>query len=327
MEDRDIILQVKDLHKDYPVMQGLIFQKEIGKVRAVNHISFDLYRGETLGVIGESGCGKTSLSRVVMGLEDATSGSVTFMGSQVRRKMSSQLRRHIQMVFQDPYSSLDPRMSVKRILEEPLRIHSKMGSKEKREKVLPLLEQVGLPEESLRRYPHEFSGGQRQRIGIARALILEPELLICDEPVSALDVSVQAQILNLLRFLQEEKKLTYLFVSHDMSVIRHISDRILVMYLGQMMELADKKTLFTSPAHPYTKALMEAVPIPDPSVKDQCKVLAGEIPSPIDIPAGCPFSARCPYASDICREKKPEVREIEPGHFVTCHRYSGEVTQ
>ena len=326
MEDREIILEVKDLQKDYPVMRGLIFQKEIGRVQAVNRVSFNLYRGETLGVIGESGCGKTTLSRVAMGLEDVTSGSVTFMGHQIKKGMDHELRSHIQMVFQDPYSSLDPRMSVKRILEEPLRIHSKMNAKEKRERVLPLLEQVGLPEEALERYPHEFSGGQRQRIGIARALILEPELLICDEPGSALDVSVQAQILNLLRILQKEKKLTYLFVSHDMSVIRHISDRILVMYLGQMMELADKKTLFSHPAHPYTKALMEAVPVPDPQVKDQCKVLAGEIPSPIHAPAGCPFCTRCPQAKEVCRREKPAQKEIEPGHFVACHLYSREET-
>ena len=321
MENKKIILEIKNLHKDYPVLQGLILPKEVGRVQAVNQISFQLYQGETLGIIGESGCGKTTLARVVMGLEDATSGSITFLGQEIKKGMSPSLRRHMQMVFQDPYSSLDPRMSVKRILEEPLRIHCHMSKTEKKERILPLLEQVGLSEDALGRFPHEFSGGQRQRIGIARALVLEPELLICDEPVSALDVSVRAQILNLLHTLQKEKGLTYLFVSHDMSVIRHISDRILVLYLGQMMEMADKKTLFSRPAHPYTKALMEAVPIPDPRVKDQCRVLAGEIPSPIHTPAGCPFSTRCPSATDRCRNERPMPREIEPGHLVACHLY------
>lgn len=320
----ETILKAEKLTKDYPVLKGLIIPKEIGRVKAVNDISFEIQSGETLGVIGESGCGKTTLARIVMGLEDVSSGSVSFMGKTIKKGMRKDLRRHIQMIFQDPYSSLDPRMSVRRILEEPLRIHCKMTKDERLDRVLPLLEQVGLPAESLERYPHEFSGGQRQRIGIARALILEPELIVCDEPVSALDVSVQAQILNLLRSLQKEKHLSYLFVSHDMSVIRHISDRILVMYLGQMMELADKRTLFETPAHPYTKALMKAVPVPDPEIKDQCHVLKGEIPSPVDVPSGCPFCTRCPKSMGICSQSRPEVNEIEDGHFVACHLYNKE---
>lgn len=316
------ILEVTDLCKEYPVKKGVLIQREIGRVRAVNHISFELYQGETLGIIGESGCGKTTLSRIVIGLEDATSGTVTFLGKQIHTHMPSELRRNIQMVFQDPYSSLDPRMSIRRILEEPLRIHEHMSAKEKLAVVLPLLEQVGLSAEDLKKYPHEFSGGQRQRIGIARALVTNPKLVLCDEPVSALDVSIQAQILNLMKSLQKEKGLTYMFVSHDMSVISHISDRILVMYLGQAVELADKESLFREPAHPYTKALMRAVPVPDPREENQCQVLEGEIPSPIEVPEGCPFCTRCQEAGPRCKKSRPQMKELAEGHMVACHLYT-----
>ncbi len=321
------ILEVEQLKKYYPVKKGLILQKEIGQVRAVDEVSFALYRGETLGVIGESGCGKSTLIRMLIGLEKPTGGEIRFLGEPIEKGMPASLRREMQMVFQDPYSSLDPRMSVRRILEEPLRIHGGMSAEQKKQVILPLLEQVGLPREALKKYPHEFSGGQRQRIGIARALALKPTLLLCDEPVSALDVSIQAQILNLFRDLQRQYHLTLLFVSHDMSVIRYISDRVMVMYLGQVMEIATKKELFEHPAHPYTQALMRAVPVPDPERQDQCAVLEGEIPSPIHAPAGCPFSTRCPYASELCRRQRPQMRPVGEGHLTACHRYSEEVAR
>ncbi len=319
---KEKILEVVDLCKEYPVKRGALLPKEIGRVHAVNHVSFTLYQGETLGIIGESGCGKTTLIRMLMGLEEATGGYVQFGDKKIHRHMPPLVRKNIQMVFQDPYASLDPRMSIQRILEEPLRIHERMSAEEKKSRILPLLEQVGLSRDSLKKYPHEFSGGQRQRIAIARALVTDPQLLLCDEPVSALDVSIQAQILNLLKDLQEKKKLTYVFVSHDMSVISHISDRVLVMYLGQAVELAEKEDLFEHPLHPYTQALMQAVPIPDPREQDQCKVLEGEIPSPMDLPPGCPFCARCKKALAICKEIRPQMAETEDGHQVACHLYT-----
>lgn len=327
MQENEIILEVKNLQKDYPVKKGLIIQKEIGHVRAVDQVSFQLLRGETLGVIGESGCGKTTLSRIIMGLEDATAGEVTYLGQTISTKMPPAMRKNIQMVFQDPYSSLDPRMSIRRILEEPLRIHMHMNAREKMEVILPILKQVGMTEEVLEKYPHEFSGGQRQRIGIARALVTNPQILLCDEPVSALDVSIQAQILNLFRNLQKRNGLTYLFISHDMSVIRHVSDRILVMYLGQTMEIAEKGELFKNPLHPYTKALMRAVPIPNPLKTNQCQVLEGETPSPMKAPVGCPFCTRCAEANARCAEQKPVMSQVNPGHYVACHLYSEEGVQ
>ena len=319
---KEKILEVVDLCKEYPVKRGALLPKEIGMVHAVNHVSFTLYQGETLGIIGESGCGKTTLIRMLMGLEEATGGYVQFGDKKIHRHMPPLVRKNMQMVFQDPYASLDPRMSIQRILEEPLRIHERMSAEEKKSRILPLLEQVGLSRDSLKKYPYEFSGGQRQRIAIARALVTDPQLLLCDEPVSALDVSIQAQILNLLKDLQEKKKLTYVFVSHDMSVISHISDRVLVMYLGQAVELAEKEDLFEHPLHPYTQALMQAVPIPDPREQDQCKVLEGEIPSPMDLPSGCPFCARCKKALAICKEIRPQMAETEDGHQVACHLYT-----
>lgn len=319
---KEKILEVVDLCKEYPVKKGALVQKEIGRVHAVNHVSFELFQGETLGIIGESGCGKTTLIRMLIGLEEATGGYVQFMEKKMHRHMPSSVRKNIQMVFQDPYASLDPRMSIQRILEEPLRIHEHMTGKEKKSVIIPLLEQVGLAKEDLKKYPHEFSGGQRQRIGIARALVTNPQVLLCDEPVSALDVSIQAQILNLLKDLQDKKKLTYVFVSHDMSVISHISDRVLVMYLGQAVELADKESLFKKPLHPYTQALMQAVPVPDPREQNQCKGLEGEIPSPMNVPRGCPFCTRCKKAVAGCKENRPRMVEIAEGHSVACHLYT-----
>ena len=303
-KEREKILEIKNLCMEFPAGKKKT-------VKALNNVTFDIYKGENFGLVGESGCGKSTLSKTILGLHDNYTGEV---------KVRDGVRP--QMVFQDPYASLDPRMSIQRILEEPLRIHERMSAEEKKSRILPLLEQVGLSRDSLKKYPHEFSGGQRQRIAIARALVTDPQLLLCDEPVSALDVSIQAQILNLLKDLQEKKKLTYVFVSHDMSVISHISDRVLVMYLGQAVELAEKEDLFEHPLHPYTQALMQAVPIPDPREQDQCKVLEGEIPSPMDLPSGCPFCARCKKALAICKEIRPQMAETADGHQVACHLYT-----
>ncbi len=324
MSDRELLLEVKDAKKYFPVKKGFIAQKVIGYVRAVDGVTFNLYKGETLGVIGESGCGKTTLSRLIIGLEDATGGELRFRGELLSTRMRPELRQKIQMVFQDPYSSIDPRMNIRRIIEEPLRIHTHLSAKEKLDRVLPIIKRVGIPESALVKYPHEFSGGQRQRIGIARALISEPELILCDEPVSALDVSVQAQVLNLFKSLQTENNLTYLFISHDMSVIRHVSDRIAVMYLGQMVEVAPKKLLFDHPLHPYTSALMDAIPIPDPTAEKKHSMLKGDIPSPIDIPKGCSFQTRCPHCTQKCKEISPVLREVEPDHFAACHLFDKE---
>lgn len=319
--EREIILSVSKLKKYFPVRRGFIWQKTIGQVKAVDDVSFQVYRGETLGIIGESGCGKTTLARMIMGLEKQTEGEITFLGQRVHTEMPAELRKKIQMVFQDPYSSLDPRMNIRRIIEEPLRVHTRLTAREKKELLLPLLKNVGIDENALPKYPHEFSGGQRQRIGIARALILQPELLLCDEPVSALDVSIQAQILNLFKDLEETYHLTMIFVSHDMSVIRHISDRIIVMYLGQIMEISPKKELFDHTLHPYSQALMSAIPIADPERQRERIPLKGEIPSPLNAPPGCPFAGRCTKAMEICHHQKPGLRHTSEQHYVACHLF------
>ena len=321
MENRDVLVELRHLKKYYPVNKGMFSHKQKGVVKAVDDVNLQIYKGETLGLIGESGCGKSTLSRVLLGLTEATEGEILFKGEPVDTKNMKAFRRQAQMIFQDPYSSLDPRMSVGRIIEEPLRIHTNYGKQEKREVVRSLLEKVSLPEDCLKKFPHEFSGGQRQRIGIARALALNPEFVVCDEPVSALDVSVQAQILNLFKRMQTDFRLTYLFISHDMSVVRHMSDRIAVMYLGRVVELAEKTALFQDTLHPYSVALMNAIPIPDPSVPMGNLRLEGELPSPLNPPPGCPFQTRCPNVMPKCREQSPALREVKPGHYLACHLY------
>ncbi|SHH97198.1 oligopeptide transport system ATP-binding protein [Sporobacter termitidis DSM 10068] len=317
------LLEVRDVKKYFPIKKGALPRRQAAVLKAVDGVSFAVARGETLGIIGESGCGKSTLARLIMGLSDPSGGDVIYDGSPVTQKMPLALRRRIQMVFQDPYASLDPRMSIRRIVEEPLRIHERLSGAEKTGSIVPVLEQVGLGPDALGKYPHEFSGGQRQRIGIARALVLNPEMLICDEPVSALDVSIQAQVLNLLSHLKKSRGLTYLFISHDISVIKHISDRVMVMYLGQVMELADKKTLFAGAAHPYTLALISAIPTAHTGKKTTRIILEGDLPSPIHVPPGCPFQTRCPGAADICGKKRPELRELSAGHYAACHFAKG----
>ncbi|MDL2318505.1 ATP-binding cassette domain-containing protein [Eubacteriales bacterium OttesenSCG-928-A19] len=322
--DSHTILEVNHLNKSFPIKKGIIRIHQVGEVRAVNDVSFSLPSGETLGVIGESGCGKSTLARLVLGLIEKNDGEILLEGQPVSTDMPPSMRRNVQMIFQDPYSSIDPRMNVRRIIEEPLRVYTKMSRAEKLEVLLPILEKVGLSDDVLEKYPHEFSGGQRQRIGIARALVLNPALVLCDEPVSALDVSIQAQILNLFRDLQQALGLTYLFISHDMSVIRHVSDRIAVMYLGNIVELAPKRTLFVDTLHPYSIALMSAIPVPDPSLRRQRILLEGDLPSPLNLPKGCPFASRCSRVKSRCVEEKPALREVQPGHFVACHFIDGE---
>jgi oligopeptide/dipeptide ABC transporter ATP-binding protein len=321
INDKELLLVVNNVKKHFPIKKGFILQKTIGTVKAVDDVSFGLHKGETLGIIGESGCGKTTLSRMIIGLIDATAGSITFAGEPISTRMPSTLRRRIQMVSQNPYSSVDPRMNIERIVEEPLRIHTHFSRAEKREMVLPILDQVGMTRDVLNKFPHEFSGGQIQRIGIARALVLHPDLVVCDEPVSALDVSIQAQILNLFKAIQKKFNLTYIFISHEMSVIRHVSDRIAVMYLGEVVELANKKDLFNDTLHPYSIALMSAIPIPDPLMRKKRIILEGELPSPIDILPGCPFQTRCSFMKPICKEQRPVFKEIRKDHFVACHLF------
>ncbi|WP_405006018.1 dipeptide ABC transporter ATP-binding protein [Kitasatospora purpeofusca] len=305
------ILEVKDLVKHYPLTQGVVLKKQVGAVRAVDGVSFSLVKGETLGIVGESGCGKSTLAKVLMNLEKATSGQVLFKGEDITRLSGAGLkavRRNIQMVFQDPYTSLNPRMTVGDIIGEPFEIHSEVAPKgDRRRAVQDLLDVVGLNPEYINRYPHQFSGGQRQRIGIARGLALKPELIICDEPVSALDVSVQAQVINLLEQLQNEFELSYMFIAHDLSIVRHISDRVGVMYLGRMVEIGTEEEIYSHPTHPYTQALLSAVPVPDPTGREHREriLLSGDIPSPANPPSGCRFRTRCWKAEERCSTEVP----------------------
>ena len=319
------LLKVEHLTKEFPTGSGLLAGKlSKSVVSAVSDVSFEIRAGETFGLVGESGCGKSTTGRSIMRLDRPTSGKVYFEGrdmSKMNKKELKAVRREMQFIFQDPYASLNPRMTIGEIVSEPMVIHG-IGTKEERmERVRELLDIVGLNSEHINRYPHEFSGGQRQRIGIARSFILRPKLIICDEPVSALDVSIQAQVLNLLKDLQDQYGTAYLFIAHDLSVVQHISDRVAVMYLGKMVELSDWKSLYAEPNHPYTQSLLSAVPIPDPDVQKTRKriILAGDPPSPIDPPSGCRFHTRCPIAKEICSQQAPEFREIEPGHFCACH--------
>jgi len=323
----DVILEVKNLKKYFPIKRGIVFSKHVGDVKAVDGVSFYIRKGETLGLVGESGCGKSTVARTIIRLLDPTDGEIIFDGVDISKLQYSSLRRirrDMQIIFQDPYSSLNPRMTVSEIIGEPLQVHKIVSSSKEREKrVQELLELVGLAPYHATRYPHEFSGGQRQRIGIARALALNPKFIVADEPTSALDVSIRSQIINLLQDLQKEFKLTYLFISHDLAVIRHICDRIAVMYLGKIVELSENEDLYTSPLHPYTQALLSAIPIPDPELAEKRKkiVLTGDVPSPVNPPSGCRFHPRCPSAMDICSKIEPELKEIKPNHFVACHLY------
>lgn len=319
----DILVDVKNLKMYFPVRKGLIFDRIVGWVHAVDDISFHVKRGETLGLVGESGCGKSTTGRAVLQIYRPTAGHVLYDKVDVTKLGGSQLRhyrRNMQMIFQDPFASLDPRMTVGSIVSEPLEIHSLAKGKEKEDRVHEMLRIVGLNPYFANRYPHEFSGGQRQRIGVARALALEPEFIVCDEPISALDVSIQAQIINLLEELQERYHLTYLFIAHDLAVVRHISDRVAVMYVGKIVEVAERNELYEVPLHPYTKALLSAVPIPDPAVEKRRSriILQGDVPSPVNPPSGCRFRTRCPFARADCAAGEPPLEEVRPGHWAAC---------
>jgi len=319
------LVTVRDLKKHFPVTRGIVVQRQVGAVRAVDGISFDLWRGETLGLVGESGCGKTTAGRTILGLYDATEGEVLIDGQDVHHIHRSErlpLRRRAQIIFQDPFASLNPRWTVNAIISEPLRVHKLAPTEQARiDRVVELLELVGLNSRHRNRFPHEFSGGQRQRIGVARALASDPEFIVCDEPISALDVSIQAQVVNLLEDLQDRFNLTYLFIAHDLSMVRHICDRVAVMYLGVIVEMADRDELYENPLHPYTQSLLSAVPIPDPIVerKRQRIILTGDVPSPVNPPSGCRFHPRCPIAEGVCSERRPDWRVVSGAHWVACH--------
>jgi oligopeptide transport system ATP-binding protein len=324
-DEKQPLIQVRELKKHFPIRQGLIFDKEVGSVKAVDGITFDIRRGETLGLVGESGCGKTTAGRTILGLYPITAGSVIISGislAEADKEHIKLLRRKAQMIFQDPYASLNPRWTVSAIIGEPIRVHKLLPTdRERAERVHELMLKVGLSPRLINRFPHEFSGGQRQRIGVARALASNPDFIVCDEPISALDVSIQAQVVNLLEDLQDEFGLTYLFIAHDLSMVRHICDRVAVMYLGVMVELADRNELYETPLHPYSQALLSAVPVPDPKTSRQRHriILPGDVPSAINPPSGCRFHPRCPIAMSICSQVNPEWREISTNHWVACH--------
>jgi oligopeptide transport system ATP-binding protein len=325
MTQNGTLVKVRNLKMHFPITQGIIIQRRVGAIKAVDGVSFDILRGETLGLVGESGCGKSTTGRAILQLYRPTAGDVFFEDvnlTDVKGERLRQMRRHMQMIFQDPYASLNPRMTVGDIIGEPLTVHNISKGKERREKVQELLRVVGLNPYFVNRYPHEFSGGQRQRIGVARALAVQPDFIICDEPISALDVSIQAQIINLLEDLQRDFNLTYLFIAHDLSVVRHISDRVAVMYLGKIVELTDRKELYDNPLHPYTQALLSAVPIPDPVVEEKRRrmILEGDVPSPASPPVGCNFNTRCPFVMDVCHELDPEFVDVADRHQVACFK-------
>lgn len=324
------LIRIENLKMHFPIYKGTLRRREVNRVKAVDGLSFDILKGETLGLVGESGCGKSTTGRAIIQLHRPTEGRVIYEGKDLCTLSERQLhpmRRNLQMIFQDPYGSLNPRMTVGDIIGEPLKVHNLAWGKGVAKRVQELMETVGLDPRFIRRYPHEFSGGQRQRIGIARALACEPSFIVCDEPISALDVSIQAQIINLMEDLQAEFGLTYLFIAHDLAAVRHISDRIAVMYLGRLAELADGKDIYENPLHPYTKALISAVPIPDPEIELQREriVLTGDVPSPLDPPSGCVFHTRCPFAEERCRREVPVLKEAAPRHLVACHLVEGQV--
>jgi oligopeptide transport system ATP-binding protein len=322
--DAEVLIRVRGLKKYFPIRRGIVFQREVGAVRAVDDISFDIYRGETLGLVGESGCGKSTVGRMLLQLHRPTAGRVYFDKINLVELKGNDLRlmrRRMQMIYQDPYASLNPRMTIREIVGEPLIVFNILKGKQLRHRVEELLEMVGLDSAFASRYPHEFSGGQRQRIGVARALALDPDLIVCDEPISALDVSIQAQVVNLLEDLQAQFELTYLFIAHDLSMVHHISNRIAVMYLGVIVEITGRNELYSHPLHPYTQAMLSAIPIPDP-IAEKCRqrtILEGDVGSPINPPTGCRFRTRCPQAASICAEERPVMREITSGHSVACH--------
>lgn len=324
MKRGEVLVEIRNLKKYFPIMRGIIFQRQIGAVKAVDDVTFDIFKGETLGLVGESGCGKTTTGRTLLQLYRPTGGKVIFDGvdlTQEKGKSLRNMRKRIQMIFQDPYASLNSRWTISRIIREPLKVHRLYPGAEQDNRVKELLELVQLNVHHMNRYPHEFSGGQRQRIGIARALASNPEFIVCDEPISALDVSIQAQVVNLLEDLQDQFGLTYLFIAHDLSMVRHICDRVAVMYLGVIVELADRDELYTEPLHPYTQALLSAVPIPDPQMtRSRTRViLEGDPPSPADPPGGCHFHPRCPHVKEHCKTEKPILLEVKPNHWVACH--------